>query len=99
MHVMPMSDIHENAKRCIELHGDKAEIVAREKAEECERNGKEADAQSWHRIRAALLLISSSLSREIEALSRKGPTRVRRSSATCPKQPNSRPRSRASERT
>ena len=52
---MRMSDIHENASRCIELHGDRAELVAREKAEECERNGNEADAENWRRIRAVII--------------------------------------------
>ncbi len=51
---MQMSDIHENARRCIEIYGDKAELTARQKSEECERHGNETDARNWRRVRAAI---------------------------------------------
>ncbi|MGB0083786.1 MAG: hypothetical protein WBP94_00225 [Rhodomicrobiaceae bacterium] len=51
---MRMSDIHENAKRCIALHGNKAELIAKQKAEECERHGNETDARNWQRVRAVI---------------------------------------------
>lgn len=55
MREMRMSEIHENARRCVELHGDKAEVVARQKAEECEQRGNQTDALHWRRIRAAII--------------------------------------------
>lgn len=51
---MRMFDIHENARRCKELHGDKAELVASQKALECERSGNDEDAQNWQRVRAVI---------------------------------------------
>jgi len=51
---MRMFDIHENARRCQELHGDRAELVASQKVLECERTGNSEDAQNWQRVRAAI---------------------------------------------
>jgi hypothetical protein len=51
---MNMTDIHENARRCIELHGDKAEAVARRKAQECHEAGKQDEARNWERVTAAI---------------------------------------------
>jgi len=52
---MRMYDIHEHAKRCVELHGDKAELVASQKSQESERRGNETDARDWRRVRAAII--------------------------------------------
>jgi hypothetical protein len=51
---MNMTDIHENARRCIELHGDKAEVVTRQKAQQCHEAGKTDEARNWERVTAAI---------------------------------------------
>jgi len=51
---MQMMDIHENARRCMELHGSKAELVARQKADECVQRGQDREARQWQRVRAAI---------------------------------------------
>lgn len=51
---MNMTDIHENARRCIELHGDKAEAIAREKARQCHDAGRKQEAQDWERVTGAI---------------------------------------------
>jgi hypothetical protein len=49
-----MFEIHENARRGKALHGDRAELVASQKALECERSGNSEEAQNWQRVRAAI---------------------------------------------
>lgn len=49
-----MSEVHEYARQLLELHGDKAELIAAQKAVECEKRGDSKEAESWRRVRAAL---------------------------------------------
>jgi hypothetical protein len=51
---MLMSEVHDYANRLIRLHGDMAELVAAQKAIDCERLGERDKAGDWRRVRAAL---------------------------------------------
>jgi hypothetical protein len=47
---METSEVHDYASRLLRLHGDKAQVVAAQKAVECEKGGNHAEAEDWRRI-------------------------------------------------
>jgi len=51
---MQSSEVHDYARQLLTLHGDKAQLIAAQKAIECERRGDHREAQDWRRIRDAL---------------------------------------------
>ena len=51
---MNEKQISDYARRLRESHGDKAELVAAQKAKDFEGRNKAEDAEDWKRIRAAL---------------------------------------------
>ena len=51
---MEAREIHDYARRFVGAHGDKAELEAAQKADECERQGQRAQAIDWRRIQAAI---------------------------------------------
>jgi hypothetical protein len=48
------SEIHDYASRLLKDHGDKAQVIAAQRAVECEKRGDRSEAQDWRRIRDAL---------------------------------------------
>jgi hypothetical protein len=51
---MQMSEVHDYASQLMRLHGDKAPVVAAQKAIESERRGDHREAEDWRRIAEAL---------------------------------------------
>jgi hypothetical protein len=51
---MQASEIHDYASQLLRLHGNQAQVVAAQRAVECERRGEHSEAQDWRRIRDAL---------------------------------------------
>ncbi|MDH3702244.1 MAG: hypothetical protein OEU46_13100 [Alphaproteobacteria bacterium] len=51
---MNEKQISDYARRLRDSHGDKAELVAAQKAKDFEARNKADDAEDWKRIRAAL---------------------------------------------
>ncbi len=51
---MGRSDIHDNAKRCVQFFGDEAESIATESEKQWEAKGNESAAQNWRLIRQAI---------------------------------------------
>jgi hypothetical protein len=52
--MMDINVIHEHARRLVNVHGDKAELEAAQKATDCERQGEKRQAVDWRRIQAAI---------------------------------------------
>jgi hypothetical protein len=51
---MQAPEIHDYASRLLKDHGDKAQLIAAQRAVECEKGGDRSEAQDWRRIRDAL---------------------------------------------
>ncbi len=51
---MQLPEVHDYARQLLSLHGDKARLVAAQKAIECEKRGDHQEAEDWRRIRDAL---------------------------------------------
>ena len=51
---MQAPEIHDYASRLLKDHGDKAQLIAAQRAVECEKHGDRSEAQDWRRIRDAL---------------------------------------------
>jgi hypothetical protein len=51
---MQASEIHDYASRLRKDHGDKAQLIAAQRAVECEKRGDQGEAQDWRRICDAL---------------------------------------------
>ena len=51
---MEMSQVHDYASQLVRLHGDKAQLVAAQRAIESERRGDHQEAEDWRRITEAL---------------------------------------------
>lgn len=51
---MRMMEVHDFARRFLEVHGDEAVAEAAKGALECQEQGDEEGAENWRRIRAAL---------------------------------------------
>ncbi len=51
---MRMAEVHNYAKRMMEIHGDKAEVVVAKKIREYVNEGNEVEAKIWTRIRATI---------------------------------------------
>jgi hypothetical protein len=51
---MRFAEVHDYASQLLKLHGDKAPLIAAQKAVECERRGERGEAQDWRRIRDTL---------------------------------------------
>jgi hypothetical protein len=54
---MHATEIQDYARQLMEAHGDKATAVAAQKAVAFEQSGDRAQAQTWRRIEAALMLM------------------------------------------
>jgi hypothetical protein len=51
---MQMSEVHDYARQLLKLHGDKARVVAAQKAIDSEKRGDRQEAEDWRRISEAL---------------------------------------------
>ena len=51
---MQASEVHDYASQLLKLHGDKAQLIAAQKAIERDRCGDHREAQDWRRIRDTL---------------------------------------------
>jgi len=51
---MNMMEIHENARRLYQAHGDKAELEAAQKARLLKEKGNVEEAEDWVKIREAI---------------------------------------------
>jgi hypothetical protein len=51
---MQFHEVHDYASQLLRLHGDRAALIAAQKALECERSGHREEAQDWRRVRDAL---------------------------------------------
>jgi hypothetical protein len=51
---MRFAEVHDYASQLLKLHGDKAPLIAAQKAVECERGGDRGEAQDWRRVCDAL---------------------------------------------
>jgi hypothetical protein len=51
---MQASEIHDYASRLLKDHADKAQLIAAQRAVECEKRGDHSEAQDWRRIGDAL---------------------------------------------
>ena len=51
---MQSSEIHDYASRLLKDHGDKAQLIAAQRAVECEKRGDSSEGQDWRRISDAL---------------------------------------------
>ena len=54
---MKTTDVQEYAQSLYQVHGDKAELEAAQKARSLEEAGKLEDAADWRKIRDALKLL------------------------------------------
>ena len=50
---MEMSQVHDYASQLVRLHGEKAQLVAAQRAIESERRGDHQEAEDWRRIAGA----------------------------------------------
>jgi hypothetical protein len=46
--------VHDYASRLLREHGDKAQLIAAQRAVECEKRGDRSEAEDWRRIRDTL---------------------------------------------
>jgi hypothetical protein len=60
---MQASEIHDYASRLLKDHADKAQLIAAQRAVECEKRGDQSEAQDWRRIGDALKEICKPLLR------------------------------------
>lgn len=51
---MERAKITQYARSLFDAHGDKAELEAARKAEECREAGNESDADTWQAVRRAI---------------------------------------------
>jgi hypothetical protein len=51
---MQISEVHDYASRLLWEHGDKAQLIAAQRAVECEKRGDRSEAEDWRRIRDTL---------------------------------------------
>ncbi len=51
---MEITKIAEYARALYDAHGNKAEVEAAKKAQECETAGDKAEAETWHAVRRAI---------------------------------------------
>ena len=51
---MQSSEIHDYASRLLKDHGDKAQLIAAQRAVECEKRGDRSEGQDWRQISDAL---------------------------------------------
>jgi hypothetical protein len=51
---MQSSEVHDYASRLLKDHADKAQLIAAQRAVECEKRGDQSEAQDWRRIGDAL---------------------------------------------
>jgi hypothetical protein len=51
---MEMNQIHIFARSLLSTHGDKAELAAAQRANECDRQGQKREARDWRRIQVAI---------------------------------------------
>ncbi len=51
---MQISEVHDYASRLLREHGDKAQLIAAQRAVECEKRGDRREAEDWRRIRDTL---------------------------------------------
>jgi hypothetical protein len=51
---MQISEVHDYASRLLREHGDKAQLIAAQRAVECENRGDRSEAEDWRRIRDTL---------------------------------------------
>ena len=51
---MQISEVHDYASRLLREHGDKAQLIAAQRAVECEKRGDISEAEDWRRIRDTL---------------------------------------------
>jgi hypothetical protein len=51
---MQTSEVHNYASRLLREHGDKARLIAAQRALECEKRGDRVEAEDWRRIRETL---------------------------------------------
>ena len=51
---MQASEIHDYAGRLLKDHAEKAQLIAAQRALECEKRGDQSEAQDWRRIGDAL---------------------------------------------
>ena len=51
---MKFAEVHDYASQLLKLYGDKAPLIAAQKAVERERQGDRGEAQDWRRIRDTL---------------------------------------------
>ena len=51
---MQSSEIHDYASRLLKDHGAKAQLIAAQRAVECEKRGDRSEGQDWRRISDAL---------------------------------------------
>ena len=55
--MMRETEIQEYARQLLESHGDKAILVAAQRARSFEEKGKKEDAKTWRRVEDALRLM------------------------------------------
>jgi hypothetical protein len=51
---MQASEIHDYASQLLRQFGDKAQLIAAQRALECERRRDNSEAQDWRRVRDTL---------------------------------------------
>ncbi len=51
---MQLANVHEYARLLVDLHGDKAEVVAAQRERELEQDGEEEKLELWRRIRKVI---------------------------------------------
>ncbi len=51
---MRMADVHDYARQMLDAYGDKAELMAEQRAVKAEDGGNKTEAETWRRVRAAL---------------------------------------------
>jgi hypothetical protein len=49
--------VHDYARQLRETHGDKAIVVAAQKAQACEQRGEREQAETWRHVEAALKMM------------------------------------------
>ncbi len=55
---MQQLDTHEYARQLLDLHGDKAIVVAAKKVRSFEEKGDRKEAETWRHIESALKVLS-----------------------------------------
>lgn len=51
---MQTSEVHNYATRLLREHGDKAQLIAAQRALECAKRGDRGEAEDWRQIRETL---------------------------------------------